>query len=84
VTSDSAGSMTSLSPEAMQGAMEGPLDLPRRRQCAVFLYRDVATRRLGAVRISRTRSNCDTFYAPESAVVYTDYPFASNVVAVQA
>jgi 2,4-dienoyl-CoA reductase-like NADH-dependent reductase (Old Yellow Enzyme family) len=34
--------------------------------------------------LSLTRYNRDTFYAAESATGYIDYPFANNVVAVQA
>ena len=34
--------------------------------------------------LSLTRYNRDTFYAKEAAAGYIDYPFASNVVALQA
>ena len=34
--------------------------------------------------LSLTRYNRDTFYAAESATGYIDYPFANNVVALQA
>ena len=33
--------------------------------------------------LSLTRYNRDTFYAREAVVVYIDYPFAHNVVALQ-
>jgi NADPH2 dehydrogenase len=32
--------------------------------------------------LSLTRYNRDTFYIPESATGYIDYPFANNAVAV--
>ena len=34
--------------------------------------------------LSLTRYNRDTFYAAEAAGGYIDYPFANNVVALQA